>query len=60
MNGSSPKTFTRELKSFAAPFSSTVDPQLLLIKHQVLKYLKDCLKTIETKNVYIITNLQTP
>ena len=47
MNVNSKTVLTRELKPFEALFSSTDDPQSSWLKHQILKYFKDWLKTIE-------------
>ena len=47
MNANSKTVLKRELKPFEALFLSTNDPQFSWLKHQILKYFKDWLKTIE-------------
>ena len=67
MNVSSRIALTREMKRFGVTFLSTDDPWLSGLKYQILKYFDDWFTKIEvrlsvyekleTKNVYIITNL---
>ena len=66
MNVSSTTALILKLKPLEASFLPADDPRFLWLKYQILIYFEDWLKTtevrsirkvIETKNVYIITNL---
>ena len=48
MNVSSTTALTCELKPLEAPFLPTADPQIFLLKYQILIYFEE-LKTIEVK-----------
>ena len=48
MNVSITITFTSELKPFDAPFLSTDDPRLLLLKYQFLTYFENWSTKLKT------------
>ena len=49
MTVSSTTALTHELKPLETPFLPTDDPWFLWLKHQILIYFEDWLKTIEGK-----------
>ena len=53
MNVSSTSALTRELNPLEAPFLPTDDPRLLWLKHQILIYFEDGLKTVKVKTTSI-------
>ena len=49
MNVSSITALTGELNPLEAPFLPTDDPRFLWLKHQILIYFEDRLKTVEVR-----------